>query len=247
MKIASGRRDRLAALLICLAPLTAAADGFSNLWSKYGRTMATFDPIGRYVRKPIERAVPNLRFKGFVRQWSDLLTDEDSGVSFRDQDFRFLQLQNLLELETGYHVAHGLNVNVVTHFLYDGVYDWQNARGLFADEINRTAEVSHNRERILHEAYIAYRTPRFDLKVGKQQIAWGKMDGQFIDAINAMDCRESVQLETEDFEWRRLPTWMASSTFYFGQNSVQLLYIFDFEPDRQALAGSPRVSLSMSI
>ena len=242
MKIASTARNRLAALLVCLAPLTAAGDGFANLWSKFDRSMATFDPIGRYVRKPIEHAIPNLRFKGFVRQWSDVLTDEDGRVGFRDQDFRFLQLQNLLELETGYHIAYGLDLNVVTHFLYDGVYDWQDSSGLFADEINRTAEVYHDRERILREAYISYRTPRFDLKIGKQQIAWGKMDGQFIDAINAMDRRESVQLESEDFEWRRLPTWMASGTFYFGQNSVQLLYIFDFEHDRQALPGSPWAS-----
>ena len=242
MKIASGARFRLAALAICLAPLPAASDTFGNLWSKIDRGLATFDPIGRHVRKPIERAIPDLRFKGFFRQWTDVLTDEDGIVGFRDQDFRFLQLQNLFELETGYHIATGLDVNVVTHFLYDGVYDWQQSDGLFADQINRTAEIYHDRERVLREAYVSYRAPRFDLKIGKQQIAWGKMDGQFIDAINAMDRRESVQLETEDFEWRRLATWMASSTFYFGRNSVQLLYIFDFEHDRQALPGSPWAS-----
>ena len=73
-------------------------------------------------------------------------------------------------------------------------------------------------------------------------IAWGKMDGQFIDIVNGMDRRESVQLESEDYEWRRLPTWMANSTFHFGRTSVQLLYIFDFEQDRQALPGSPWAS-----
>ena len=242
MKIAGIGRRRLIALLVCLVSPLAAAGGLGDLWSKFDRSMATFDPIGRHVRTPIERAIPDLRFKGFVRQWSDVLVDEDDMVGFRDQDYRFLQLQNLLELETGYHLAHGLDINIVTHFLYDGAYDWQDARGLFADELNRTAEVYHNRERILREAYISYRTPRIDFKLGKQQIAWGKMDGQFIDAINAMDRRESVQLESEDFEWRRLPTWMASGTFYFGQNSVQLLYIFDFEHDRQALPGSPWAS-----
>ena len=242
MKLTCAARKRLAAVLVCLAPLAAVAGGLSDAWSRFDRTMATFDPIGVHVRKPIERAIPDLLFKGFLRQWSDVLIDEDGLVGFRDQDFRFLQLQNLLELEMAYHIASGLDVNVVGHFLYDGVYDWQDADGLFADGIDRTAEVYHDRERILREAYVSYRTPRFDLKVGKQQIAWGKMDGQFIDVVNAMDRRESVQLETEDFEWRRLPTWMASNTFYFGQNSVQLLYIFDFEHDRLPLPGSPWVS-----
>ena len=229
-----------AALSLLLSP--AHAGPLADTWSKFDRSMATFNPIGKYVRQPIEREIPNLRFKGFVRQWSDVLIDQDETEGFRTQDYRFLQLQNLLELELGYHLAPGLDINVVSHFLYDGVYDWQSSNGLFADELDRTAEVYHDRERILREAYVSYRTPGIDLKIGKQQIAWGKMDGQFIDIINAMDRRESVQLETEDYEWRRLPTWMASSTFYFGRNSLQLLYIFDFEHDRQPIPGSPWAS-----
>ena len=235
----------LAVLLAVTAGLTAPAlhaGDMGDMWSRFDRSIAKFDPIGRHVRKPIERAIPNLRFKGFLRQWTDVLLDEDGIDGFRDQDFRFLQLQNLLEIEMGYHVAAGLDINVVSHFLYDGVYDWQESDGLFADSIDRTAEIYHDRERILREAYISYRAPRFDLNVGKQQIAWGKMDGQFIDIVSAMDRRESVQLETEDFEWRRLPTWMANATFHFGQNSLQFLYIFDFERDRQALPGSPWAS-----
>jgi len=94
-------------------------------------------------------------------------------------------------------------------------------------------------ERILREAYVSYRTPSFDLIVGKQQVIWGKMDGQFIDIVNAMDRRESVQLESEDYDTRRLPTWMANTTLHFGRNSLQLLYIVDFEHDRQPLPGSP--------
>lgn len=230
------------ALTAWLATPVVHAGAMADMWSKFDRSMAKFDPIGKHVRKPIERAIPNLRFKGFLRQWSDVLTDEDGTVGFRDQDFRFLQLQNLLEIETGYHLRPGLDISVTSHFLYDGVYDWQQSDGLFADSLDRTAEVYHTSERILREAYISYRVPTFDLKVGKQQIAWGKMDGQFIDIVNAMDRRESVQLETEDFEWRRLPTWMASGTYYFGRNSLQFLYVFDFEHDRQPLPGSPWAS-----
>lgn len=238
----AGRYVVLASVALCVWPSSGAADGLSDTWSKFDRTMATFNPIGQKIAKPIERAVPNLRFKGFIRQWGDFLTDEDGTVGFRDQDFRFLQLQHLVELETAYNFAPGLDLNVTSHFLYDGVYDWQDSNSLFADQIDRTAEIYHDAERVLREAYVSYRTADFDLKVGKQQIAWGKMDGQFIDTINAMDRRESVQLETEDFEWRRLPTWMASGTYYWGANSVQLLYIFDFEHDRQALPGSPWAS-----
>jgi len=228
--------------LVLAVPIQLHAGALSDAFSQFDRAMATFDPLGTYVRAPIERAVPDLRFKGFVKQWSDVLLDRHGTVGFRDQDFRFLQLQNMLELEAAYHVAEGLDINGITHFMYDGAYEWQDSNGLFADRVDRSAELYHDSERILRELYVSYRRPHFDLMLGKQQIAWGKMDGQFIDVINAMDRRESVQLETEDYEIRRLPTWMANATFHFGANSVQLLYLFDFEHDRLPLPGSPWAS-----
>ena len=220
----------------------AGGSWLNNTMAKFDGAMATFDPIGKHVRQPIEKAVPRLQFRGFIRQWSDLLIDNHGEVGFRDQDFRFLQLQNLVELETSYHVAEGLDVKGVAHMLYDGVYDWQGSDGLYADDFDRTAELYNTSERVLRELYVSYRRPKFDLKLGKQQVAWGKMDGQFIDIVNGMDRRESVQLEAEDYEWRRMPTWMANSTLHLGKSTVQLLYIFDFEQDRQALPGSPWAS-----
>jgi len=243
MNKATGLRRRAsAAVLLSTITLQVAAGGMGDMWSKFDRSMAKFDPIGQHVRRPIERTFPNLGFKGFIRNWGDVLVDEAGMVGYRDQDYRFLQLQNLLELESSYHFAPGLDANLTTHFLYDGVYDWQHSHGLFADKIKKTAKVYHDAERILREAYISYRIPNFDLKIGKQQIAWGKMDGQFIDVINAMDRRESVQLESEDYEWRRLPTWMSNATYYFGRNSLQFLYVIDVEQDRNPLPGSPWAS-----
>ena len=60
----------------------------------------------------------------FVRQWTDILLEKHGTTGFQNQDYRFLQLQNLLELETAYHIQPGLDVNAVTHALYDGAYDW---------------------------------------------------------------------------------------------------------------------------
>ncbi len=236
---ASWRRPALLVALCVVAAGNAQADVVSDMFSEVDRAMATFDPVGKYVRAPLERAVPNLRFKGFVRQWTDILLEEQGQTGFQNQDYRFLQLQNLLELETSYHIQDGLDLNAVTHVMYDGVYDWQSSKGLYADRYDRQTELYNTSERLLREFYVSYRKPSFDLLVGKQQIAWGKMDGQFIDVINGMDRREAVQLETEDYEWRRMPQWMANATYHFGQNSLQFLYIFDFEQDRQALPGMP--------
>ncbi|MBI3300835.1 MAG: hypothetical protein HYZ72_01965 [Deltaproteobacteria bacterium] len=212
---------------------------FGDYWSRFDRFLATFDPAGRYVRQPVEKEIPALTFKGFYRQWSDVMLTSNKQIGFREKDFRFLQLQNLFELEMHYQVSPNIEITNVDHFLYDGVYNGQDSAGLFAPRRSETLREYHNFERVVRELYLSYRTHSLDVVLGKQQIAWGKMDGQFIDIINPMDRRESVQLEASDFEYRRIPTWMANVTYFFGANSLNLLYIPNFEQNRQAIPGSP--------
>ena len=220
-------------------PLQKPLGWMGNSWSRFDRFLATFDPAGRYVRQPVERQIPALTFKGFFRQWSDVLLTRNQKIHNRKKDFRFLQLQNLLELEMHYQVSPNIEITNISHFLYDGVYNWQDSEGLYGDRRSETLRAYHNFDRIVRELYISYRTHNLDFVVGKQQIAWGKMDGQFIDAINAMDRREGVQVEADDFEFRRLPVFMVNTTYFFGANSLNLLWIPHFEHDRTAVFGSP--------
>ncbi len=217
----------------------AKGSWMSAIVSAIDDKMGEFNPAGNYLKKPIERAIPNLELTGFVRQSSDMLLTKSGRVGSREQDYRFLQLQNLFELQADYHVTDGVDIRAIGHFLYDGVYDLQDSSGLFADEVSDSAELYNTSERVLRELFVSYRKLGFDLKIGKQQIAWGKMDGQFIDLINGMDRRESLQLEASDYETRRIPTWMLNSTFYLGKTTIQGLYIFDFENDRQPELGGP--------
>jgi hypothetical protein len=216
-------------------------------WSRFDRFLATFDPAGRYVRQPVEKTIPALTFKGFYRQWTDVMLSggDHKRVGNRQKDFRFSQIQHLFELEMHYQFSPNLELTSVNHFLYDGVYNWQHSGGLFAPRISETFRNYHNFDRIVRELYLSYRTHSLDVVVGKQQIAWGKMDGQFIDIINPMDRREGVQLEASDFEYRRIPTWMANVTYFFGSNSLNLLYIPNFEQNRQPVPGSPWFSPSV--
>ena len=219
--------------------LDKQVDAVVNTWSRFDRFLSTFDPAGRYVRQPVERQIPALTFRGFFRQWSDIQLSGDRRVGNREKDFRFSQMQNLLELELHYQVSPNIEITNINNFLYDAVYNWQDSAGLFAPRISETTRAYHNFERIVRELYVSYRTHNLDVVLGKQQIAWGKMDGQFIDVINGMDRRESVQLEASDFEWRRLPAWMANVTYFFGANSLNFLWIPNFEQDRNPVPGSP--------
>ncbi len=233
-------------LMVCGAwAQPSHASWFGDSWSRFDRFLATFDPAGRYVRQPVEKQIPALTFKGFYRQWTDVMLTGEGRVGNRQKDFRFAQLQNLFELEMHYQFSPNLELTSVNHFLYDGVYNWQDSAGLYAPRINETSRKYHNFDRIVRELYLSYRTHSLDVVIGKQQIAWGKMDGQFIDIINPMDRRESVQLEASDFEYRRIPTWMANVTYFFGANSLNLLYIPNFEQNRQAVPGSPWFSPSI--
>jgi hypothetical protein len=201
--------------------------------------MATFDPVGRHLLAPVEKRVPALTLNGSYYLWADVLATRDGHVGFRHKDFRALQVQNLLELELRYRISENAELTSITHVLYDGVYDIQDSTGLFADRVNETFRYYHDFERIARELYVSYRTPKLDVVIGKQQIVWGKMDGRFIDVINAIDARESVQLEASDYEVRRLPAWMVNVTYYFGGSSLNLLWIPDFVSDRRPKRGSP--------
>ena len=217
----------------------ARSDGLNFSFGAIERELATFDPGGRYLTRPIERLVPRLSVNGTYSLWSDWLISDDSRIGFRERDFRALQAQNLFEVDISYRLSPGLEITSVSHFLYDAVYDIENARGLYADRVDQAFEYYNGFERIVREFYVSYRTPELDVVVGKQQIAWGKMDGQFIDVINPMDFRESVQLETSDYEQRRLPLWMANVTYYFKGMSVNLLWIPDFEKNLNPTFGAP--------
>jgi len=208
-------------------------------FASFERSMATFDPGGRYLTQPIERFVPGLGVDGTLMYWSDYLLSGDNDIGFRDRDYRSLQMQGLFEAGIYYHFSPNVELTSINHFLYDMVYDTEDADGLYAYKVDDSFRKYNTFSRVSRELYLSYRTSKLDVVLGKQQIAWGKMDGQFIDVINSMDFRESVQLESSDYEIRRLPLWMANLTYYFDDISLNLLWIPDFEANLRPTYGAP--------
>ncbi len=227
---------------ITIALILSAPDksqAASDAFGRFERNLATFDPGGRYLTRPLERQIPGLSINGSYFLWADSLTSGQNDIGFRDRDFRTLQAQNIFEVELNYRLSPGMEITSINHLLYDGVYDIEDADGIYADGSNKTFRQYNDFERIGRELYFSYRTSRVDMVLGKQQIAWGKMDGQFIDLINSMDLRESVQLEASDYEQRRLPMWMANVTYYFEDVSLNILWIPDFEASLNPGYGAP--------
>lgn len=212
----------------------------SRAWSRFDRWVADFNPLGRHIKGPIEESLPGLTLRGSIKQWTDFNLHGPQTIGFVKKDWTVQMSQWLFEVELRYEVSPELELVNIYNFLYDAAYDWQSSEGLFADEVDRDARYYRNfDERILRELYLKYQTSQWLFTLGKQQVVWGKMDGQFIDIINPMDRRELLQLEVDEYEWRRIPTWMANVTRYFGPQSLQLMWIWDFEPDRLPVYGSP--------
>ncbi len=89
----------------------------------------------------------------------------------------------------------------------------------------------------------------FNLKVGKQQIVWGRTDlFRVLDVINPVDfSRNNIYDELEDI---RIPVWSAAAEWQYGANDTfedinfQLVWVFDkFRPNNLGQGGEPNIIL----
>lgn len=68
----------------------------------------------------------------------------------------------------------------------------------------------------------------FDLRIGKQQIIWGKADGVFItDVISPRDLSEFI---LPDFEEIRIGTNAVKFDYYLGNSTFEAVWIPTFQP-----------------
>ena len=85
---------------------------------------------------------------------------------------------------------------------------------------------AYTQTELLRELYIDTTVGEVDVRIGKQQVVWGKADGvKFLDIINPTDFREWGQNTMED---SRIPLWMAVVEKDLGNNdSIQAVWVPD--------------------
>lgn len=77
----------------------------------------------------------------------------------------------------------------------------------------------------LRDLYLAFVTRRGLVRVGKQQIVWGRLDGvKVLDLVNPQDFREFI---LEDFSESRISLWSAYFDYNFGNWRTELAVIPD--------------------
>lgn len=93
----------------------------------------------------------------------------------------------------------------------------------------------NNLELNLREMYIDLYFDNYDLRIGKQQIVWGKADGLFItDIMNPLDLREFILADFEDI---RIGMNSIKAQFYFGNNRLEIIWIPQFVPAKFSAPG----------
>ncbi len=88
----------------------------------------------------------------------------------------------------------------------------------------------------LREAYLDIFFSSVDLRIGKQQIIWGKADGVFItDIVSPKDLSEFL---LRDFDEIRMGITSFKADYYMGDNTFELVWIPAFTPTQFAPEGS---------
>ena len=222
-------------ILCCFPPNGYGDDTFGKIYYKFDRWVTNFDPIGKTLT-PINEN-PKLKISGLFYQWSFFNTHFDKTVGYVEKDWRAQEIQFLGELHTRYQISPRATLVNKLHYHYDGVYDWQ-ISSLYADQVDANAERTNTWNQFVRELYLDMEVGNWYMKIGKQQVAWGKMEGRWMDFINNLDRKDGLQVRAFYYNELRIPLWMSNFTYTFGAQSLQLLWIPDYEPDMNPYAGS---------
>jgi hypothetical protein len=214
---------------------------FNPLWAATN-FIGDFNPIGKNVSEPLEKLDPNLKFKGFIDNITQIRTTGNHanyGLGHRDLDWWLQSQEERIQTETKYQTDHWNFVNVL-NFNWQGAYGLQNnAKGEFNS--GGQDQVYYDQfKRIVREAYVQGDFGKLNFTIGKQILVWGKIDGKVDDFINAYDVRDAIVSNAVDLEWRTIGQWMAVATVKpVETTTVQLVFNPDFQNNALAAPGSP--------
>lgn len=159
----------------------------------------------------------NVDFTGYVRNYSGMLAGNGSND--------FVILQNTFNLNIEKNMSgSSFKVNPIIYH-------------------NDSDSISFN----LREAYLDLYFDSFDIRVGKQQIVWGKADGVFItDILSPKDLYEFLLPEFDEI---RIGVTGAKLNYYMGGNTLELVWLPVFTPTNlpnSTSIWSPSMSFAMT-
>ena len=183
--------------------------------------VSSFNPIGNSL-KGIKKDIPNLDIKGFLENETDL--------NLHERSYETQKIEWLAEMDLRYKLSENKKIVNIYNYLYDSMFDWD-AKSAFSSATEKELERYHTEKRILRELYLDWALNNWKLILGKQQVAWGKVDGRkVLDMLHPEDFREGPwDASMDDWRYTRIPLWMANISWIGELYNFQFLWIPDFE------------------
>jgi len=158
-------------------------------------------------------------------------------------EFRVPVWEQLFELEFNYRISNNWRFNLILNQTYNAAYDVNSNMHHFFNHWHNVNEWQYysTGERIVKDCWLDYKSPfgaplDYSVRIGKQFVVWGKVDGaRIMDIINPEDFREGPQHAGNggaDWEYFKLGLWMVNFYTAWTDYNFQLLVIPDFEENR---------------
>ncbi len=193
-----------------------------------------------------EGDVENSYFKSFVNDWTfNGYLKNETAYRFREPR-SITKIRNILSLGGQYSVSSNASVTFSGWTYYDHAYDLFDYETISArsvrDEsqplvfIDNLEQEKDSPGAELRELYLDIFTENMDIRLGKQFVVWGVLEGmRLTDEINPMDFRELILLDLLDY---RIPLWTAKIDYYAEATTWQFLWIPDLKFHKPAPPGS---------
>ncbi|MDP2791172.1 MAG: hypothetical protein Q8O15_05375 [Rectinemataceae bacterium] len=118
----------------------------------------------------------------------------------------------------------------------DTRFSWDTDTTLLYANVILDTDVNQSFDAALRELYLHYYGNSFDLRIGKQQIIWGKSDAVFItDLVSPKDLSRFL---VPDFEELRLAVTGLRANHYSGNHQLEVVWLPLFTPTIQPAADS---------
>ena len=166
--------------------------------------------------------------------------------------YRFDEPRSITKIRNiiGVHGTYGLKQDMTLtfsgwayHDLAYNLFDYETISARFVRDSNQPlvfvdnlAQEKDSNVIQIRELYLDMSTDNTDIRLGKQFVVWGILEGiRITDEINPLDFRELILPDLLDY---RIPLWTAKVDYYAGDNTYQFLWIPDIKFHKPAPAGS---------
>jgi len=163
-----------------------------------------------------------------------------------DEPRSFTKIRNSIGLNWQYLPTQKTRFYTSVWAYYDHVYDLFNydtiaARNVrdekeplvFLEQLNKEKD---DRRTELRELYLDMYFDNLDIRIGKQIVVWGVLEGmRIVDEVNPMDFHELITPELLDY---RIPLWTFKANYYAGKTGYEFIWIPDLVFHQPAARGS---------